>query len=152
MSVRSVTDLKTPIGDFLDDAGAEGVVLEAEGRGRYAVLPLDDDLLDYLVARNPTFIDTCRQIRERMRAHPGSSYVHMIVNERREAGASLPHTHGQLYALESSTTTGSPEGRTSSDSFSRCASMMMTMPSTDSSLSRAKARGFRATSTIHALV
>jgi UDPglucose--hexose-1-phosphate uridylyltransferase len=26
--------------------------------------------------------------------------VHVIVNERREAGASLPHTHAQLYALE----------------------------------------------------
>jgi UDPglucose--hexose-1-phosphate uridylyltransferase len=38
--------------------------------------------------------------RERMRAHGDASYVHLIVNERREAGASLPHTHSQLYALE----------------------------------------------------
>jgi UDPglucose--hexose-1-phosphate uridylyltransferase len=37
--------------------------------------------------------------RERMRAHGEASYVHLIVNERREAGASLPHTHAQLYAL-----------------------------------------------------
>jgi UDPglucose--hexose-1-phosphate uridylyltransferase len=37
--------------------------------------------------------------RERMRAHAGSSYLQLIVNERREAGASLPHTHAQLYAL-----------------------------------------------------
>jgi UDPglucose--hexose-1-phosphate uridylyltransferase len=37
--------------------------------------------------------------RERMRAHDGASYVHVIVNEGREAGASLPHTHAQLYAL-----------------------------------------------------
>jgi UDPglucose--hexose-1-phosphate uridylyltransferase len=37
--------------------------------------------------------------RERMRAHPDADYVHVIVNERREAGASLPHTHAQLYAL-----------------------------------------------------
>lgn len=37
--------------------------------------------------------------RERMRAHPDAAYVHLIVNERREAGASLPHTHAQLYAL-----------------------------------------------------
>ena len=26
--------------------------------------------------------------------------MHLIVNERREAGASLPHTHAQLYALD----------------------------------------------------
>jgi UDPglucose--hexose-1-phosphate uridylyltransferase len=38
--------------------------------------------------------------RERMRAHAASAYLQLIVNERREAGASLPHTHAQLYALE----------------------------------------------------
>ncbi len=38
--------------------------------------------------------------RERMRAHAASSYLQLIVNERREAGASLPHTHAQLYALD----------------------------------------------------
>jgi UDPglucose--hexose-1-phosphate uridylyltransferase len=38
--------------------------------------------------------------RERMRIHGDASCVHLIVNERREAGASLPHTHAQLYALE----------------------------------------------------
>lgn len=37
--------------------------------------------------------------RERMRVHSGAAYVHLIVNERHEAGASLPHTHAQLYAL-----------------------------------------------------
>ncbi len=38
--------------------------------------------------------------RERMRAHRDSAYLQLIVNERREAGASLPHTHAQLYALD----------------------------------------------------
>ena len=38
--------------------------------------------------------------RMRMRAHRGSACVQLIVNERREAGASLPHTHAQLYALD----------------------------------------------------
>jgi UDPglucose--hexose-1-phosphate uridylyltransferase len=37
--------------------------------------------------------------RTRMAAHADAPYVHLIVNERREAGASLPHTHAQLYAL-----------------------------------------------------
>jgi UDPglucose--hexose-1-phosphate uridylyltransferase len=38
--------------------------------------------------------------RERMRAHgPDSSYVHLIVNEGPDAGASLEHTHAQLYAM-----------------------------------------------------
>ncbi len=38
--------------------------------------------------------------RARMRAHADSAYVQLIVNERREAGASLEHTHAQLYALD----------------------------------------------------
>ena len=37
-----------------------------------------------------------------MRAHDeaGAAYVHVLVNERREGGASLPHTHAQVYALD----------------------------------------------------
>jgi len=37
--------------------------------------------------------------RERMRFHHDADCLHLIVNERQEAGASLPHTHAQLYAL-----------------------------------------------------
>ena len=37
--------------------------------------------------------------RERMRANAGAACLHLIVNERREAGASVPHTHAQLFAL-----------------------------------------------------
>lgn len=38
--------------------------------------------------------------RERMRVHEQCAYVQLIVNERRQAGASLPHTHAQLYGLQ----------------------------------------------------
>lgn len=37
--------------------------------------------------------------RERIRAHDSAAYVHVIVNEGREAGASLCHSHAQLYAM-----------------------------------------------------
>ena len=37
--------------------------------------------------------------RERMRAHADASYVQLIVNEGGGAGASLEHSHAQLYAL-----------------------------------------------------
>jgi len=37
--------------------------------------------------------------RRRMRAHSDSPYVQLILNEGRGAGASLEHTHAQLYAL-----------------------------------------------------
>jgi UDPglucose--hexose-1-phosphate uridylyltransferase len=38
--------------------------------------------------------------RGRMRAHPEAACVHLIVNEGHLGGASLPHTHAQLYALD----------------------------------------------------
>jgi UDPglucose--hexose-1-phosphate uridylyltransferase len=38
--------------------------------------------------------------RERMRTHADASYVQLIVNEGGGAGASLEHTHAQLYALD----------------------------------------------------
>lgn len=37
--------------------------------------------------------------RERMQAHAEAPYVQLVVNEGAGAGASLPHTHAQLYAL-----------------------------------------------------
>jgi UDPglucose--hexose-1-phosphate uridylyltransferase len=37
--------------------------------------------------------------RERMRAHSDAAYVQLIVNEGGGAGASLEHSHAQLYAL-----------------------------------------------------
>ena len=37
--------------------------------------------------------------KERIRAASDAAYVHVSVNEGREAGASLPHTHAQLYGL-----------------------------------------------------
>jgi UDPglucose--hexose-1-phosphate uridylyltransferase len=37
--------------------------------------------------------------RARMREHAEAACVHLIVNEGRRAGASLPHSHAQLYAL-----------------------------------------------------
>ncbi len=46
------------------------------------------------------FADAVGTWRERMRAHHDSSYLQLIVNEGGGAGASLEHTHAQLYALD----------------------------------------------------
>ncbi len=39
--------------------------------------------------------------RQRSAAHAGAAYVHLMVNEGHAAGASLEHSHAQLYALDS---------------------------------------------------
>jgi len=48
-------------------------------------------------------LETAMQVwKDRMRHHvaAGAACVHVLVNERREGGASLPHSHAQLYALD----------------------------------------------------
>jgi UDPglucose--hexose-1-phosphate uridylyltransferase len=73
----------------LPASGAHEVIIN----GPQPVLSLAQLPLEQVVAAVETW-------RERMRAHAGSACLQLIVNERREAGASLPHTHAQLYALD----------------------------------------------------
>jgi hypothetical protein len=74
MTIQRLKDMQTPIGAILEAAGAEGVVLETDNQQRYAVVPLDGDMLDYLLERSPKFIEACRDIQGRMRA--GNSQTH----------------------------------------------------------------------------
>ena len=66
MTARIVNDPKTPIGEILKAAGHVGILIESEDQGHFAVIPLDDDLIDFLIERNPRFLAACRQIRGRM--------------------------------------------------------------------------------------
>jgi len=66
MTVQHVSDPNTPIGEILKSAGTEGIVLESEGQGRYALLPLDDDVIDLLIERSPRFRADCHEIRQRI--------------------------------------------------------------------------------------
>jgi UDPglucose--hexose-1-phosphate uridylyltransferase len=45
------------------------------------------------------FLGAVETWRARMRAHADAAHVQLVVNEGAGAGASLPHTHAQLYAL-----------------------------------------------------
>jgi UDPglucose--hexose-1-phosphate uridylyltransferase len=55
-----------------------------------------DSLLDLSVEQLELAMEVWR---ERMRAHGEAACRHLFVNEGKAAGASLPHTHAQLYAL-----------------------------------------------------
>lgn len=68
MNVKAISDLRTPIGDVLGSASTDGVLIESEGKTAYAVLPLDDDLVDHLLEHNPRFAEECEGVRQRMRA------------------------------------------------------------------------------------
>jgi UDPglucose--hexose-1-phosphate uridylyltransferase len=70
-------------------------------RGAHEVIVNAPRSVTALAELEPAQVATAMEVwRERMRAHADAAYVHVLVNERREAGASLPHTHAQLYALD----------------------------------------------------
>jgi UDPglucose--hexose-1-phosphate uridylyltransferase len=68
--------------------------------GHHEVIVNAPDAVGSLAELEPAQVAGAMAVwRERMRTHAGAACRHLIVNERREAGASLPHTHAQLYAL-----------------------------------------------------
>jgi UDPglucose--hexose-1-phosphate uridylyltransferase len=68
--------------------------------GAHEVIVNSPEPVSSLHDLDPAQLETAMGVwRERIRTHADAPYVHTIVNEGREAGASLPHTHAQLYAL-----------------------------------------------------
>jgi UDPglucose--hexose-1-phosphate uridylyltransferase len=110
--VRVVPNLYPALGDAETESAAPPDPL-AEGRGHpelfsarpavgaHEVIVNTPQALGSLAELDLEQLETAMGVwRERMRLHGSDAeYVHVIVNEGREAGASLPHTHAQLYAL-----------------------------------------------------
>jgi UDPglucose--hexose-1-phosphate uridylyltransferase len=107
--VRVVPNLYPALSEDGDGAGTDPL---ASGRGEpdlfasrpatgaHEVVINAPDPVTSLAELEPDQVDTAMSVwRERMRVHEDAAYVHVIVNEGKEAGASLPHTHAQLYAL-----------------------------------------------------
>jgi UDPglucose--hexose-1-phosphate uridylyltransferase len=80
--------------------GEPNLFASRSAAGAHEVIVNAPDPVTSLAELDPGQVQTAMDVwRERMRTHAGAGYVHLIVNEGREAGASLPHTHAQLYAL-----------------------------------------------------
>ena len=80
--------------------GEPGFFAARPARGAHEVIVNTPGPARSLAELSPGGIETAMGAwRERMRAHDEAAYVHVIVNEGSEAGASLPHSHAQLYAL-----------------------------------------------------
>jgi UDPglucose--hexose-1-phosphate uridylyltransferase len=104
-SVRVVPNLYpalTPDGaDPAPDANPD-LFTAAPARGGHEVVINAPQPLVSLSQLEPAQVAAALDVwRSRIRHHAqaGAAYVHVIVNERREGGASLPHTHAQVYAL-----------------------------------------------------
>jgi UDPglucose--hexose-1-phosphate uridylyltransferase len=80
--------------------GEPDLFARGPAHGAHEVVVNAPDPVTSLAELDPGQVETAMSVwRERMRVHDGAAYVHVIVNEGKEAGASLPHTHAQLYAL-----------------------------------------------------
>jgi UDPglucose--hexose-1-phosphate uridylyltransferase len=80
--------------------GEPGLFVSSPATGAHEVIVNAPDPVTSLADLDPEQVETAMSVwRDRMRAHSDAAYVHVIVNEGKEAGASLPHTHAQLYAL-----------------------------------------------------
>jgi UDPglucose--hexose-1-phosphate uridylyltransferase len=101
---RVVPNLYPALGDSPDDPPAHAnrdLFWAAPAVGAHEVIVNSPSVVSSLADLEAEQVAVAMDVwRERMRAHADAAYVHLIVNERREAGASLPHTHAQLYALD----------------------------------------------------
>lgn len=65
--VEKISPTDTNVTTLLNKAREEPLILHTEEAGDFALIPLDDEVIDLLLELNPTFIGECRQIRERMK-------------------------------------------------------------------------------------
>jgi UDPglucose--hexose-1-phosphate uridylyltransferase len=104
-SVRVVPNLYPALTADAPDPAPEAypdLFRAAPARGNHEVIVNAPVPLVSLSQLEPAQVATATDVwRARIRHHTegGAAYVHLIVNERREGGASLPHTHAQVYAL-----------------------------------------------------
>jgi UDPglucose--hexose-1-phosphate uridylyltransferase len=103
-AVRVVPNLYPALSESAEDPAADAnpdLFWSGPARGHHEVIVNAPDPVVSLSDLDAQQVAAAMEVwRERMRVHDDAAYVHLIVNERREAGASLPHTHAQLYALE----------------------------------------------------
>ena len=67
MAVQRINSTETSVTALLSKARTEPLILQTEADGDFAVLPLDDEVMDLLLERSSKLIEECRQIRERMK-------------------------------------------------------------------------------------
>jgi hypothetical protein len=66
MAVERIDPTDASLAALLDKAREEPLILQGDEGSEFAVLPLDDEVLDLLLERSAKFREECAQIRERM--------------------------------------------------------------------------------------
>jgi UDPglucose--hexose-1-phosphate uridylyltransferase len=90
-----------PDGDVPPPSANPELFWAGPARGEHEVIVNAPDPVSSLAALSVEQVVLAVEVwRERMRANAGAACLHLIVNERHEAGATVPHTHAQLFALD----------------------------------------------------
>jgi hypothetical protein len=74
MAIEKISPEANEIVALLDRARQEPLILRSDKSGDFALLPVDDDVLDLLLERDPIFIQECREIQKRM--EQGDYFTH----------------------------------------------------------------------------
>jgi UDPglucose--hexose-1-phosphate uridylyltransferase len=101
-TVRVVPNLYPALGAGEEPApsGEQELFASRPATGAHEVIVNSPRPVHSLLELEPEEVAAAMEVwRERIRTHGEAAYVHVIVNEGQDAGASLPHTHAQLYAL-----------------------------------------------------
>jgi UDPglucose--hexose-1-phosphate uridylyltransferase len=100
---RVVPNLYPALGDGTDeprsDSAPELFASRPAVGGHEVIVNAPEHVTAMAELSEERFLGAVATWRERMRAHADAAYVQLVVNEGARAGASLPHTHAQLYAL-----------------------------------------------------
>ncbi len=100
---RVVPNLYPALGDGIDEARPDSAPDLFASRpavgGHEVIVNAPEHVTAMAELSEERFAGAVETWRERMRAHSDTAYVQLVVNEGAGAGASLPHTHAQLYAL-----------------------------------------------------
>jgi hypothetical protein len=66
VALQKIDPADADVAALLRRAREEPLILQSEEAGDFAVLPLDEEVIDLLLERNPGLIEQCRQIRAAM--------------------------------------------------------------------------------------
>lgn len=86
MPVVKVAETQAGIEELIDQARAEPLIFETRGNENFVLLPVDDELLDFLLERSPRLIEKCRQIRERMDQGEYTTHEQVVAMFREDQG------------------------------------------------------------------
>jgi hypothetical protein len=70
---------------LLDKARHEPMILKTAGAGDFALLPLDDEVIDLLLERHPGFIGECQAIRARMQRGAYRTHEQVLAELREDS-------------------------------------------------------------------